>query len=113
MTTKNTLTAEIIAKYEAAGFKRWTKGNMDRLYINASNLGLEVTYYNTGNVRNATWQGERVSNADGRRLLATKFWVDIKTGESHIRSDYNDYCDDQSLEDIFAAYISDNITATA
>lgn len=105
------MTAEIIAKYEAAGFKRWTKGNMDRLYINATDLGLNVEYYNTGNVRNATWQGERVSNADGRRLLATKLWVDVETGESHIRSDYNDYCDDLSLKDILAAYISEHVTA--
>lgn len=103
--TTITINAETIAKLEAAGFNRWTKGNMDRLYVNAQTLGLEVSYYKTGNVSSATWQGERISNADARRLLATKFWIDLKTGECHVHSDYNDYCDEHSLEDILTAYV--------
>jgi len=63
--TTITINEQTIAKLEAAGFNRWTKGGHDRLYIDVTKLGLEVAYYNTGNVRKATWQGESVSNADG------------------------------------------------
>lgn len=80
-----------IKKYEAAGFKRWTKDGMDRLYIDAEALGLEVERYGTGNVKSATWQGEKVSNADARRILASKAYIDIETGELHVSSDFEKY----------------------
>lgn len=84
------LSQKQIDAYEAKGFNRWTKGNMDRLYINTKQLGAEISYYNTGNVSNAKWRGELVSNADGRRLLATKVWVDVNTGELHVNTSF--YC---------------------
>lgn len=106
-TTNTALTAETIAKYEAAGFKRWTKGSMDRLYVNATTLGLEVSYYKTGNVSSAKWQGERISNADARRLLSSKVWVDIATGELHVRTDYyNGIDEDMTLESVASAYVA-------
>lgn len=37
-----------IKALEDMGFKRWQKGTMDRLYINASTLGLVCEYYRTG-----------------------------------------------------------------
>lgn len=79
------MTEETIAKYEAKGFKRWTKGSMDRLYIDVTKLGLEVSYYKTGNVSSATWCGERISNADARRFMSSKVYVDVKTGELHVQ----------------------------
>ena len=82
------LTEKQIAAYEAKGFKRWTKGDMDRLYIDATKLGLEVSYYKSGNVSGASWRGEGVSNSDGRRLLASKVWVDVKTGELNVRTSF-------------------------
>jgi hypothetical protein len=30
---------EMIQRLEGLGFKRWTKGNMDRMYVNATMLG--------------------------------------------------------------------------
>lgn len=80
-----------IKKYEAAGFKRWTKNGMDRLYIDAEALGLEVERYGTGNIKSATWQGEKVSNADARRILASKAYIDVETGELHVSSDFEKY----------------------
>ena len=103
--TTITINAETIAKYEAAGFKRWTKGSMDRLYINVTKIGAEIDYYNTGNVRNAHWQGERVSNADGRRLLASKVWIDIATGELHVRTNFREGYEGTSVEDAARKYI--------
>lgn len=104
-----TITNEIIAKLESKGFNRWTKGNMDRLYINAKDLGLEVDYYKTGNVSSATWQGEHISNADARRLLESKVWIDVKTGELHVNTSF-DLFDAMSVEEAAQAYI-DSIIA--
>ena len=89
------LSNEIIKALEEKGFKRWTKegrnGIMDRLYINATKLGLELTYYKTGNISGAWFNGERLSNCQGRRWQAAKTWIDIETGEVH--SDVDDLQD--------------------
>lgn len=74
------LTEERIAELETMGFKRWTKGNYDRLYINARDCGLECTYYKTGNISGATWQGHEISHAEGYRLKGSKTFIDIKSG---------------------------------
>ena len=70
-----------IEELEAMGFKRWTKGGMDRLYINASALGLNCSYYKTGNVSNAWFDGYEISNCEARRMKASKTYIDIKTEE--------------------------------
>lgn len=65
---------------------RWARigGGRDRLYINVTKLGLEVEYYKTGNVRDAKFEGETMSNASGRRMLAAKVYVDVADGELHV-----------------------------
>lgn len=68
------------------GFNRWTKGNLDRLYINAAQLGLVCTYYKTGNISGAEFNGESISNCQARRYKAAKTFIDIKTERVH--SDY-------------------------
>lgn len=79
--TNGALTDEQIVAFEAKGFNRWIRGSMDRLYINVTDLGLEVSYYKTGNVSDAKWCGESISNADGRRFLSSKVFIDVKAGE--------------------------------
>ena len=74
-----------IEELEALGFKRWTKGNMDRLYIDAESLGLHCEYYNSGNVYKATLNGVAISNTKARGLKITKTFIDIKT-----EKDYSD-----------------------
>ena len=74
--------AELIEK----GFNRWTKGNLDRLYINAAQLGLVCSYYKTGNISGAEFCGESISNSQARRYKAAKTFIDIKTGR--VYSDY-------------------------
>lgn len=83
--------AKMIAKLEEMGGKRWTKGSMDRMYFNARDLGLELKYYETGNVKDAKFRGAQLSNSDGRRYKAAKTYVDLATGEVH--SDYDDLAD--------------------
>jgi len=80
------LNENTIKALENKGFKRWTKGNLDRMYINASQLGLECSYYKTGNISAAYFNGELISNSQGYRYKASKTYIDIKTGR--VFSDY-------------------------
>ena len=72
--------SERIDELVELGFNRWQKGNFDRLYINASTLGLTCRYYNSGNIADAYFDGERVSNCEARRMKAAKTYLDVKTG---------------------------------
>ena len=78
--------SERIEELEELGFKRWQKGNMDRLYINANMIGLTLIYYKTGNVKEAYWNGDRISNCCGNRYKYAKTFIDVKTGI--VYSDY-------------------------
>ena len=73
------MTQERIAELEQKGFKRWTKGNMDRLYINAGQLGLDCEYYKTGNIMYAEFKGEKISNSYARKMKAAKTYINVKT----------------------------------
>lgn len=75
------LNEKMIAALEKKGFNRWTKGSMDRLYINATLLGLELEYYKTGNISSAYLNGERISNSRGYEYKAAKTYIDIATGK--------------------------------
>ena len=87
-----------IAALEEKGFRRWTKGSMDRLYINAETLGLELDYYNSGNICSATYRGERISHRRGGNMKAAKTYIDIETGELHA-TDWTLQQDAQQLYD--------------
>lgn len=80
------LNERIIKALEMKGFKRWTKGTMDRLYINAETLGLELDYYKTGNICSAIYRGESISNNMAREMKAAKTYVDITDGTVHSTS---------------------------
>lgn len=66
-----------IDELESKGFKRWQKNGMDRMYINASDLGLDCAYYKTGNISDAEFQGKRISNSEARALKAAKTYIDL------------------------------------
>ena len=57
------LTDNQITKLEKNGFNRWTKGDHDRLYVNATQLGLKCTYYKTGSIDRAYFNDELISCA--------------------------------------------------
>lgn len=79
-----------IEELEGLGFKRWQKGNMDRLYINANMLGLVCKYYKTGNISDAEFKGKWISNCHARRMKAAKTFIDVATGKV--------YSDDELLK---------------
>ena len=70
-----------IEELEAMGFKRWQKNGMDRMYINASTLGLTCTYYNTGNISSAEFRGKDISNSLARQMKAAKTYIDLNKGQ--------------------------------
>lgn len=72
--------SERIEELEAKGFKRWQKGGMDRLYINANVLGLVVHYRKTGSICDAWFNEESISHAEGGRMKMAKTFIDVKTG---------------------------------
>lgn len=68
---------------------RWTKGAMDRIYINDLPrwYGLNVDHYKSGNICYAELNGERISNTQASKLLGrlsmAKVWYDVTTGKFH------------------------------
>lgn len=68
---------ERIEELEKMGFKRWQKNGMDRMYINASALGLTCIYYKTGNVKSAVFNGAEISNSEANRMKYAKTYIDL------------------------------------
>lgn len=69
------------------GWTHWTKDGKDRLYFNiADNGALDIYRYKSGNVRSAYLDGEKISNSRANRILATRAYLDLKTGETVIVS---------------------------
>lgn len=66
-----------------AGGRLWTSPTnpkIARVYFAvtdiATDLGLEIEHYKSGNIRSARLNGEDLSNARAARLLCTKIWCD-------------------------------------
>lgn len=58
-----------IEALEKLGFKRWQKNGMDRMYINASALGLDAEAQ--------TFKGEKISRSLCAAMMAAKTYIDI------------------------------------
>lgn len=87
------MTEKIIAALEAKGFRRWTKGDYDRLYINVEDLGvLHCTYSKSGWETACYFDGEKISNSEARRIKgkAEKNWINVKTGEIFSTNGYGE-----------------------
>lgn len=78
------MTEERIQELIAKGAKRWTKGNNDRLYVDAYKLGLETSRYKTGNICSAQWQGETISNSQANKLIGASIYYNLKTDKVSI-----------------------------
>lgn len=81
----------MIKKLEAKGFKRWTKGEHDRLYANVENFGLELHHYNSGNISGATLNGEKISNSYGAEIKRnTSIYLNVNDGKLYLTDRAND-----------------------
>lgn len=83
MTTTTATTEKLITALEERGFKRWTKGDKDRMYIDAERLGLKVQKYGSGAVKRAEWDGEKISNHEGTAMLHAKTYLDLTDMSVH------------------------------
>lgn len=69
----------------ALGCKRWQKNDLDRIYIGEAPLhqllGIEASYYSTGNLSSFKQDDELLSNIQGNKILSSlaccKFYYDI------------------------------------
>ena len=86
-------TEEVLSKIG----KKWTKKDGEiRWYVNdwQDLIGLEVSYYKTGNVSDVSLKGEHCSNCWFKKYVqGTKVWVDVQGGV-HV-----DYCKEDFVED--------------
>ena len=75
-------TMELITRLVEAGGKEWTGGTNHRVYFKPERiLGLEIEKYKSGSLRNVTLAGERVSNSKAGKIINSKLYVDVTTGE--------------------------------
>lgn len=82
-TTTTATTEKLITALEERGFKRWTKGDKDRMYVDAEKLGLKVQKYGSGAVKRAEWTGEKISNRAGAAMLHAKTYLDLTDMSVH------------------------------
>jgi hypothetical protein len=76
---------EKIDKLIAAGAKRWQKGSMDRIYINAEIIGLSYDC----NGQNGTFAGKTISNSKVRDLRNEKHYIDCTDMSLHTNTNYS------------------------
>lgn len=77
--------------------KVWEKSGMKRIYINdqiiTQAIGLDLSFYKTGNISASTLNGEAISHSRARDILFdikdSKFWFDLADNQFHIRSTRN------------------------
>ena len=84
--SREDIIAELTKKYG-----RWTKKGTngkvyDRIYFNATDLGMEVEYYRSGNISSAAIDGEHVSNCEARRIIGSKAYFDLTDNTLHMDS---------------------------
>lgn len=72
--------SDLSAQLEMLGFNRWQKNGMDRMYINCESLGVDITYYNSGNICSAYLDGESISNSEAREYKFQKVYYDMEDG---------------------------------
>lgn len=98
----------VAEKLVALGGNRWTKGGRDRVYFNNATeiVGIETTYYKTGNLSSVKLNGEFISNSRGRSYLAALegAYVDLADNSVHYRGTCSNGC--QFIRDEFEAKIA-------
>jgi hypothetical protein len=79
----STITPEALV---AVGGSRWQKHGLDRIYFDDLSrwYGVETERYKSGNIASARFRGERISNAEARRIIGrfldARLWWDVQSG---------------------------------
>lgn len=99
-------TVKTLAEKALEKGNRWTKGSYDRVYFNWSDMGLKIRRYNTGNIAEAWFNGEKISNAMAGRMMTCKVWFDLATEKFSVKKNYfKDFSEEKVLE-IAMAYVN-------
>lgn len=97
-----------VEQLQAAGGKLWEKNGMRRVYFNSmqDRIGLSVTRYGTGNISNASLNGESISNCRAREIVyscgSSKIWYDLSDNKFHGKLNG---CRDYSSVDLFNIFV--------
>ncbi|WP_196606779.1 hypothetical protein [Pectinatus frisingensis] len=89
-----------IKKFIDAGFKRWTKGEYDRLYIAATDIIAEDEGFQAQISRSSKFE---------REIEATKVYVDVKTGETVIAYGFKSFSDHKEFKALVDAIVAEAI----
>ncbi len=83
---------------ESIGGSYWEAGTLHRVYFNQEILlpliGLELTFYKTGNISSATLNGAYISNGKARKMVDAvrycKFWYDLNADSVFAKGNTSD-----------------------
>jgi len=101
--------AEKVEILTSAGGNLWEKHGKRRIYFDRETIlesaGVKIDYYNTGNVSSASIRGERISNAEARRILGAyqtvKLYYDLSDDRFHRSDPYGEMGDYVYMSDNF------------
>jgi len=84
------MTNEKIKALENKGFKRWTKGDKDRLYIKAWNLPNVKTIWKKNGKKCVEINGEELSYTKSNEINYTAIYIDLADDSIHVESSFAD-----------------------
>lgn len=84
------MTNEKIRALENKGFKRWTKGDKDRLYIKAWNLPNVKTIWKKNGKKCVEINGEELSYTKSSEVNYTSIYIDLADDSIHVDSSFAD-----------------------
>jgi len=84
------MTNEKIKALENKGFKRWTKGDKDRLYIKAWNLPNVKTIWKKNGKKCVEINGEELSYTKSSEVNYTSIYIDLADDSIHVDSSFAD-----------------------
>lgn len=89
--------------------RRWTKTGWngkvyDRIYFDLEKIGLEISYYKTGNVREARIDGKTISNSEAKRIFADNCYYDIVRDEIVMGPNVEYYFKDAIEHEVYGDY---------
>lgn len=84
----------------------WQKGDHHRIYFNFeySDLGLDISYYKSGNVSYAKYDGEKISNSQARRMMSWTGKIFYDVNEDKMKTQYwkDDELEQRAIDWVYA-----------
>ena len=100
------LSEKQIEALEKKGFRRWTKGDYDRLYINV--IKLPGVY---GSSSELEIDGDKLSRTKSWKVSNAKIWIDVATAEIHADAAYHEDFLKSAAEKLLSEVIETEVEA--